>query len=158
MDIIGGGQYEGLLALASAWVQQQEREILQNGAPLSEAQISDARLVPVESAEKVRLLKVDEMPLPDEPRLRQAAQMTGFIGAGTVGLTMRYGVFIAADVWEIRDVVVHELAHVAQYERLGGIRQFLERYLYECMFIGYPGGPMEQEAMAAADRICGRQG
>jgi hypothetical protein len=43
-------------------------------------------------------------------------------------------------------LVVHELAHTAQYERLGGFHPFLSAYLGECLTVGYPNGPLEQEA------------
>jgi hypothetical protein len=38
--------------------------------------------------------------------------------------------------------------HTAQYERLGGIEPFLRQYLRECLTIGYPEAPLEQEAIA----------
>jgi len=42
----------------------------------------------------------------------------------------------------------HELVHVAQYERLGGIRPFMKRYLAECLMEGYLSAPLEVEARA----------
>ena len=45
--------------------------------------------------------------------------------------------------------VIHELAHVAQYERLGGFREFLKQYLEECINPGYPLGDLELEAKQA---------
>jgi hypothetical protein len=44
--------------------------------------------------------------------------------------------------------------HIAQYERLGGIRPFLECFLYESLVIGYPSAPMEQEAIAMEHKVC----
>jgi hypothetical protein len=54
-------------------------------------------------------------------------------------------------------MVIHELGHTVQYERLGGLVPFLRRYLFECLSIGYPEAPMEQEVIALAERICGSQ-
>jgi hypothetical protein len=52
-----------------------------------------------------------------------------------------------------RRLVIHELAHTRQYERLGGIRPFLREYLYECLVTpGYPFGPLEQEAIEVEGR------
>ena len=51
---------------------------------------------------------------------------------------------------------MHELAHTAQYERLGGILPFLREYLFECLTSGYSEAPMEQEANEVAARVCGR--
>ncbi len=68
-------------------------------------------------------------------------------------MALRYGIFIRSDCWGEHGLVAHELAHTAQYERLGGIRPFLRQYLLECLTIGYPAAPMEQEAIAAASRL-----
>ena len=59
--------------------------------------------------------------------------------------------FIRADCRGDRQLFVHELAHTAQYERLGGIQGFLEKYLHECIAIGYPQAPT---AIGVAERIC----
>jgi hypothetical protein len=151
--VITPQQLAELFPLAVTWAEQQEDYILQNGILLTPSQVTDARLIPVVNPEKVRLLKVNQIPLPAEPLLKTAAQMTGLITANTIGLTLRYGVFIGKDFWNERKIVVHELAHVAQYERLGGISQFLQKYLQECITIGYPQAPMEQEAIRISSKI-----
>ena len=47
------------------------------------------------------------------------------------------------------------LSTSAQYERLGGFEGFLRPYLLECITPpGYPYGPMEQEAVATAAKLC----
>ena len=86
--------------------------------------------------------------------LREAAETTGLISPLTAGLTLRYGIFIQSESWGERRLVVHELAHTLQYERLGGFRPFLEQYLYECITPGYPFGPLEQEAKRIEHEMC----
>jgi hypothetical protein len=54
-------------------------------------------------------------------------------------------------------MVIHELGHTAQYERVGGFEPFLRQYLFECLTIGYPEAPMEQEVIELTARICGSQ-
>jgi hypothetical protein len=49
---------------------------------------------------------------------------------------------------------VHELGHTLQYERLGGFEAFLRQYLFECITIGYPAAPMEQEVVHRTAEIC----
>jgi len=39
---------------------------------------------------------------------------------------------------------------------LGGFRPFLEKYLRECLSIGYPAVPMEREAIATERRLYGQ--
>jgi len=148
-------QFEMLLPLAGAWAAEQERAILQSGAPLTEQQLSDARQVGVLHPEQVRLLLVEQIPTPRHPALAAAAAATGLISPKTAGLTVRYGIFIRADYWGQRPLVVHELVHTTQYERLGGFEAFLRPYLLECITPpGYPYGPMEQEAITTSARLC----
>ena len=148
-------QFRQYLPLAYAWVVEQERFILENGTPLSIPQISDAKLVGVIHPEQVRLLPVGQIPLPEHQELRAAAAATRLITPHPAGLTLRYGIFIRSDCWGLRRVLVHELAHTVQYERLGGIGAFLECYLFECLAVGYPSAPMEQEAIKIENTICG---
>ena len=149
-------QFQVLLPLACAWAEEQERIILRDGVPLTVAQIGDARRIGVICPDRVRLRVVDQIPIPTNPALRAAAEITGLISPLTAGLTLRYGIFIQADSWGERRLVVHELAHVAQYERLSGFRPFLEQYLDECITVGYPAAPLEQEAKRVENEICGR--
>jgi hypothetical protein len=53
-------------------------------------------------------------------------------------LTLHYGIFIKNDYWYNREIIIHELVHTAQYERLSGIQNFLNQYLTECINFGYP--------------------
>ena len=146
--------FELLLPLACEWAAEQENRILAAGEPLSTAQIADAQLVHVSQPKRVRILHVPKIPVPVHPALRQAAQITQLITPFTGGLTLRYGIFIRSDCRFDRGMVVHELAHTGQYERLGGFEPFLRRYLFECMTIGYPEAPMEQEAISLASQVC----
>jgi hypothetical protein len=100
------------------------------------------------------LLRVECIPDPEDPVLRDAAKATQLIAHEIGGLTLRYGIFIRADCCADRRLVFHELVHTMQYERLGGIREFLQEYLYQCITIGYPNAPLEQEAIMMTDRIC----
>src|SRR5437588_6069886 len=59
------------LPLASAWVLKQERFILENGVPLTNVQLADAKLVGVVRPERVRLLRVEQIPLPEHPALEE---------------------------------------------------------------------------------------
>jgi hypothetical protein len=150
-------QFEMLLSLACEWAASQEERILAIGEALSETMLADARAVGVAAPERVRLLYVPEIPIPDDPVLRAAVQETQFLSPLTRGLTLRYGIFIRSDCRFDRTMVIHELQHTAQYERLGGFEPFLRRYLFECLTLGYPEAPMEQEVIELTARICGSQ-
>ena len=148
-------EFQILLLLARAWAEKQERVILLAGVPLSPAQFADAQEIGVIQPDKVRLLKVSAIPVPKNPVLRATARTTHLLTPQTAGLTLRYGIFIRADGWENRRLVFHELVHMMQYERLGGIHEFLQQYLHECLTLGYPAAPMEQEAIFTTARLCG---
>jgi hypothetical protein len=147
-------QFEVLLPLAADWAMEQEERILRDGVPLSEEEISDARAVGVKEPERVRLLPIDAIPSPTHPVLQAACHATNLVPAVPRGLTLHYGVFVRSDCWRDRALIVHELAHTAQYERLGGIEPFLRQYLFECATVGYSASSMESEAITAAARLC----
>ena len=145
--------FESILPLACEWARIQEKMILEKGRPLLPGIINDAKRVGVIHPDRVRTLLVREIPVPEEPVLRAACEQTRLITRLTAGLTLRYGIFIRSDCADDRRLHIHELAHVAQYERLGGVEPFLRKYLYEVTTIGYPQAPMEQEAIRAASLI-----
>jgi hypothetical protein len=109
--------------------------------------MSDAARMGVKHPEKIRLLKVDHIPLLNGPLVRLAAQCVPDISANTVGLSLRYGIYIRSRYWGNRSLVAHECVHTAQYERLGGIPEFLRTYFTQCLETGYPDAPLEQEAI-----------
>jgi hypothetical protein len=147
-------QFKILLPAACAWAEEQESIITRYGVPLSPVQVADAATIGVAHPDKVRLLKVTRIPTPDRRDLCTAAEAMHLISPLSGGLTVRYGIFIRADCWEDRRLVFHELVHTAQYERLGGLQPFLKQYLYECITIGYPAAPLEQEAVATTAKLC----
>jgi len=142
-----------IVPAAAAWVWQRERAVLRKGVLLSAAQNADARALGVRHPERVRLHRVTAITTFEHPLLVPLAWATRFAFAQVLGLTLRYAILIQNDRWGDRELVAHELAHVAQYERFGGIAPFLSAYLRECLDAGYPFGPLEQEAVREAARI-----
>ena len=145
--LISDLQFAALLPLACEWAAEQERFILREGVGLTAEEAAEARTLGVACPERVRLLSVRQIPIPEHPVLRASAEATGLISPLTAGLTVRYGIFVREDCWGERQLVLHELVHTSQYERLGGFEAFLGRYLSECLTFGYPAAPMEQEAI-----------
>ena len=155
MISISPDQFEALLPLACEWAEAKEKVVQKYGKGLSPSQIEVAKRVGVVHPEKVRIFTVPQIPIPKHPILRSAAEATQLITPATIGLTLRYGIFMRSDHVGDRRLIVHELVHTSQYEKLGGFRPFLEKYLMECITIGYPDAPMEQEAIGVANEICG---
>ena len=146
-------QLDRLLPLAARWAETLEGRILRDGVPLLPEELADAKALGVGTPERVRLLCLASVPTPDDVTLRAAAAAVQFLTPATRGLALRYGIFVRRDCWRERRLIAHELAHTAQYERLGGIEPFLRQYLTECLTIGYPAAPLEQDAIAAATRL-----
>ena len=147
-------QLEELLPLAAQWAAEQERRVLCEGVRLSEIELVDARAIGVRNPERVRLLRVDAVPVPVHPLLRAAAASINFLTTAPRALALDYGIFVRADHWRDRALIAHELVHTAQFQRLGGILPFLQTYIFQCATVGYPNAPLELEAIATAARIC----
>lgn len=146
-------QLEEILFLAVPWAEAQEQRILRQGSALTAPQIADARAMGVRYPERVRTLPVVAISRPGNPVLKAAAEKANVINPFTRGLTLGYGIYLRADESCERFLIAHELAHVAQYERMGGILPFLRQYLHECLTIGYNDSPMELEAIQKAESL-----
>ncbi len=135
-----------LLPLACQWVESKEKEILEQGQSLSDELKVFAINIGIKNPERVRILVVDTISPPEHPVLQQACKETELISRDTAGLTLRYGILVRKDCADELKLYKHELAHVLQYEQLGGISPFLNKYLNEVLMYGYPDAPMEQDA------------
>jgi len=142
-----------LIPKASLWVEEQEAIILSNGVPLTEKQLSIASKIGIKNINKIRLLKVESIPEPEDSILDEASKDIGFISDNTLGITYRYGIYIQHDFWENESLIIHELTHTLQYERLGGIAEFLNQYIKECIYYGYDRSPLEVEARTMETKL-----
>ena len=146
-------EIESLLPAAAEWAEEQQQRIMRDGVPLSIRELADALRVGVQDPERVRLLQVEAIPAPSHPALKAIYQVANFGPAKPRGLTVYYGVFVRSDCWRNRPLIVHELVHTAQYERLGGIEPFLRQYLIECATDGYNKSALESEAVTTAANL-----
>ena len=136
-----------LLPSAIAWAEAESHHARETGNPLDPAGLALARRVGVQCPELIRTQLVDVFPQPDEPTLRQAAQATGLLGVGTIGLTMGYAILILRGHMSSR-LLSHECRHVYQYEAAGSIAAFLPVYLQQIAMAGYDDAPFERDARA----------
>jgi hypothetical protein len=136
-----------LLPTAIAWANFQSDHVGLMGQPLSASLIGVARRVGVRQPERIRVKLVDQLPMPEEPLLKEAAIQTGLLGPHMAGLTLGYSIFIVHGQDTVR-LISHECRHVFQYETLGSIEQFLPVYLQQIITLGYQGAPLEIDARA----------
>ncbi|WP_440223857.1 hypothetical protein ACQQ2N_01270 [Dokdonella sp. MW10] len=112
---------------------------------MSEAGRALACSVGVVHAERIRVWRVDELPLPQAPALREAVAAMGLLGASTLGLTLGHAVLVRHGHLDIR-IASHEFRHVHQYEKAGSIACFLPVYVQQLVTHGYANAPLEIDA------------
>jgi len=139
-----------LLPKAIAWAEEQQADILASGFPLSPEQMAMARAVGVSHPGNIRIKLVDQLPLPQDPELAEAALQTGLIAPNMTGLTLFYGIFICHRAQGSRNLLAHECRHAYQYEQVGSIAIFLPQYLMQIVTVGYSNADFEQDANRSA--------
>lgn len=148
-------KFERFVLLAYQWAKSQEAYILRHGAPLAPQQLADACRAGVQDADRVRLLVVDRIPMPDDMELADAARRAQIITEASRGVAIGYGIIIRADSWQNRELLLHQLVHVAQCERSGGLEPFVAEYLCDRRDSpDFSVGALEDEARGLAREIC----
>ena len=148
-------QLERLAPLAFQWANAQEAFILKHGAPLSSQQIADAERVGVKDPVRIRVLVVDRISLPDDHELAEAARRTQIITEASRAVTIGHGIILRANCWQDRELILHQLVHIAQCERSGGLESFVEQYLTDRTTCpDFSIGSLESEARGLARQIC----
>ncbi len=136
------------LPRAVAWAEAQAGVVLANGIPLKQASLQIARGVGVIKPENIRIGVVDDLPLPDDASLREAALQAGLLGPGMIGFALGYAVLICRGYHANQRLLSHEFRHVYQYEAAGSIAAFLPVYLQQIVAFGYANAPFEADARA----------
>ena len=143
-----------VLPIVHAWAEMQESLALKNGVRLTEPQLNDARRAGVTFPEKIRVMRVHQLPQPDHEDLVFMARQVGLFSERATGLCLGYAIWILDAAWDNRLAWVHECVHVSQHEKLNGLRPFLNEYLRECIDPGFPFGRMEQQSLIISRDIC----
>ncbi len=147
--------FESLLPLAYKWAKAQEELILDRGVRLGQQQIADARLAGVQDCERIRVLVVERIPLPEDPELAAATRLVQIITPSTRCVGFGHAIIIRADAWGDRELLAHNLVHIAQCERSGGLEAWVREYLLDRRNCPrFSVGPLEEEARRRAREIC----
>jgi len=132
---------------ALAWYQKVEADLLPTGRALSSPEAAFAAHIGVKNPALVRIVILDEFPLPADRELRMAAEQIGLGSRAEGGRTNGCVILLKPRTARNNSVISHELVHVAQQDRLGRA-VFLRRYLTEMVIMGYARSPLELEANA----------
>jgi hypothetical protein len=147
-------KFERLMPLACQWAKAQEAYVLKHGVPLTPRQMADARRAGIQDSYRVRVLVVDRIPLPEDEELADAARHAQIITDACRGVAIGHGIIIRADSWQNRELLLHQLVHVAQCERSGGLESFVEAYLCDRRTCpDFTVGSIEDEARGLAREI-----
>jgi hypothetical protein len=154
-DVIDQETFEQLLPLAYQWAKTQEEFVLAHGTPLGSQHMADARRAGVRDVERVRVLVVDRIPLPEGGELADAVWRTRIITADTRCVGVGHAIIIRAEAWGDRELLLHNLVHVAQCERSGSLEQWIRDYLLDRHTSPtFTVGSLEDEARRIAREIC----
>lgn len=155
-DSVSAGLVAQLPTLAPrvvAWAQRMESDSVRAGLPLTPALQQLARDVGVRDVARVRVVRVDRVPMPEDAPLRAAALQVGLSQETASGITLGYAIYVRRGEESDVRLLSHELRHVAQYESAGGIPAFLVRHLQDLARVGYEDSPFEVDARAHERRF-----
>ena len=136
---------ENILPRALEWYDRVEAELLPQGRRLSEAEMAVARQLGVIRPERVRIVVLENFPMPEDRELRAEAQRYGLGSVSEGARAIGYVIMLKPRFMKSSTVIAHELVHVGQHERLGRA-VFLRRYITEMEMMGYSRSPLELEA------------
>jgi hypothetical protein len=155
MAMVDQETFEYLLPLACEWAKKKEEFVLRHGHPLGTTQAWDAQLAGVQDPARIRVLVVHRIPFPEDPRLAEAAQRIRIITEDTRCMGFGYALLVRGDAWNDRELILHNLVHIAQCERSGGLENWVRQYLSDrtnCP--NFSIGALEEEARRIAHEIC----
>jgi hypothetical protein len=149
--------FDRLAPLACQWAKAQEAYVLKHGVPLNRDQLADARRAGVDDPGRVRILVVDRIPLPEDMELADAARRAQIITDASKAVAIGHAIIVRADSWQNRELLLHQLVHVAQCERSGGLEIFVGEYLLDRRSSrDFSLGSFEDEARSLARELCAR--
>ena len=101
--------FAALLPRAYEWAKEQEQFVLARGNPLGARHTADACLAGVKNWERIRILVVDRIPMPEDPALAEAAKRSGIITKDTRCMGFGYALIVRVDDWHDRELILHNL-------------------------------------------------
>jgi hypothetical protein len=135
-----------------AWVRSLQRKAVTFGQRSPPLYRPFAEAAEVRNPERIYILAVEAIPRPDHQRIAELAEQIGLLTDATGAITAGYGILVRSDCIGDLKLIVHEIVHVEQYERLG-VSDFLLQYIQQLNEYGYKKAPLEIEAEAKSNKI-----
>jgi len=153
--MIDQATFDQLLPFAYQWAKAQEEYVFAHGTPLSPQHMAYARLAGIRDCERVRILVVDRIPLPEGGELAEVARRARIITEDTRCVGVGHAIMIRAEAWGDRELLLHNLVHIAQCERSGGLEPWVKQYLVDHQnSASFAICSLEEEARRIAREIC----
>ena len=133
------------------WAEAMQKQIFEEGQELQYFDGLPAALAGITDIDKIRILKVDKIVLPDFELVNDLKKADILGTSSTLGITLGHAILL--DKNATHDVLIHEFRHVAQYELFGDLKSYLTFYLRELIKFGYGNGPLENDAISFRKRI-----
>lgn len=155
MAVVDSNTFEKLLPVAVRWAMKQEEFVLKHGNPLCSRHLDDAMMAGVKNPDRIRVLVVDRIPLPEDSDLAEASKRIGIVTDDTRCMGFGHALIIRVDAWNDRELILHNFVHIAQCERAGGLEQWCREYLgNRTTCAKFTVGSLEEEARRFAREIC----
>lgn len=139
-------EFDRLLLELTSWVKGEEKRVLKEGKKLNKCQVQEAKKIGIKEYKKVRILYASEIMLPYDLDLIKLLTILNLIPQRLNGLAVGHGIILQNDLKDDRELLLHELTHVRQFEASGGFESFLRGYIIECINGGYDRSSFELEA------------
>jgi hypothetical protein len=101
----------------------------------------------VQNFDRIRLLRVDQMPSPTEPGLQSVMQEAGVFVPHLPAMVFGYGICGPLG-FTTSPNLAHVFRHVQQFEAAGSIADFVRVYFQQIIEFGHERAPYEVEARA----------
>jgi len=133
-----------LMPRAVKWYSDVEKSLRSKGRALTKVETKEAISLGVKMPDLIRVVVLDKFPEPDKH-----SSGDHFEGARAMGNIIMLKPRHKND----STVLCHELVHIAQKDRIGGLKGFLKQYAIEREVLGYSRSLLETEAYALQHEI-----
>jgi len=133
-----------LMPRAVKWYSDVEKSLRSKGRELTRSESKEAKALGVKMPDLIRVVVLDKFPEPDKH-----SSGDHFEGARAMGNIIMLKPRYKND----STVLCHELVHIAQKDRIGGLKGFLKQYAIEREVLGYSRSLLETEAYALQHEI-----
>ena len=132
-----------------------EEQVLREGRRLDPVELEIALKAGVQHPQRVRILTLDAVPLPENPIVAEEFERMGVLRLirQAAAAARGYGIILTPRALNRDDALAHELVHVAQFERFGGIGPMFRAHIPDLRAHGYRRSELEDEAYRRAAEI-----